>query len=439
MKRIRITPKPKVTVTAEPTPELDLNQFNKKQLKNYNDAKGGKAGTDFASVVATDITAVNSRIDAIPQPADLSGYATKSELPDLSLYAKKSELPRTPDLSLYAKKSELPQMPSLSGLATEDFVAQSVKRALAGYVKNTELPALPNFSEFASHAAVGELLKGYVKTSQLPAPTDLSNYPTKSQVTEQINTAVASVSGPSGGVTETKVNELVNTALSGYATTDYVNSAVTGINYPTVDLSPYAKKSELPKIPDLTLYAKKSEIPPPGINRDDLTRVEDSIRRELVILQGLYAAIDDPHELARKDDLSVLKSQVVNQIPGVAVTAVKQDIGLNPDGLMKTIVDAVLAKIPSSGGGSSPYKEYEHRKVLRSSLKVTGAGNSQEWHVTFKKTFSEPPFVNICQFRDSRLVAVMMVYNITTTGFTFSSNYAGADTELAYEAYVPNS
>ena len=254
MTRIRITPKPKVTVTTEPAQEFDLNQFNKKQLKNYNDAKGGRAGTDFASVVATDITAVNSRIDAIPQPADLSGYATKSELPDLSLYAKKSELPRTPDLSLYAKKSELPQMPSLSGLATEDFVAQSVKRALAGYVK----------------------------TSQLPAPTDLSNYPTKSQVTEQINSAVASISGPSGGVTETKVNELVNTALGGYATTNYVNNAIAGINYPTVDLSPYAKKSELPKIPDLTQYATQN-------------------------------------------DLAVAQSQITNQIPGVAVTAVSVD------------------------------------------------------------------------------------------------------------------
>lgn len=337
MTRIRITPKPKVTVTAEPAQEFDLNQFNKKQLKNYNDAKGGRAGTDFASAVATDIMAVNSRIDAIPQPADLSGYATKSEL-----------------------------------------------------------PALPNFSEFATHGAVSELLKDYVKTSQLPAPTDLSNYPTKSQVTEQINSAVASISGPSGGVTETKVNELVNTALSGYATTNYVNSAIAGINYPTVDLSLYAKKSELPKIPDLTQYTTTN-------------------------------------------DLAAAQSQVVNQIPDAAVTAVKQDIRMNPDGLMKTIIDAVLAKIPASGGGSSPYKEYEYRKVLRSSLKATGAGNGQEWHVTFKKPFSEPPFVNICQFRDSRLVSILMIYNITTTGFTFSSNYAGADTELAYEAYVPNS
>jgi len=51
---------------------------------------------------------------------DLSAYATKADIPDLSAYATKAELP---DLSVYATKAELPDVSSFAAFATKDELA----------------------------------------------------------------------------------------------------------------------------------------------------------------------------------------------------------------------------------------------------------------------------------------------------------------------------
>lgn len=99
---------------------------------------------------------------------------------------------------------------------------------------------------------------------------DLSNYYTKAETDEQISNAIDNIDIP-------------ETDLTGYATVDYVDNAVdnieipdtslfvtaqyvqTAINESTPDLTPYAKKEDIPDVSDFI-----SEIPSEYITEDEL-------------------------------------------------------------------------------------------------------------------------------------------------------------------------
>ena len=173
---------------------------------------------------------------------DISQYATKDELSsavssiDLSGYALKGEIP---SLDGYAKTTDIP---SVEGLATKTYVDENIAKVatsgdidLSNYVtKDTVytkaqtdalIPSVPskvsqleNDSNYLSsipdeYVTDTELnAKGYLKEHQ-----DLSAYALKTEIPTV----------PS---------------LDGYATTEYVNNAVS--NIPTTDLSNYYTKSE---------------------------------------------------------------------------------------------------------------------------------------------------------------------------------------------------
>ena len=82
---------------------------------------------------------------------------------------------------------------------------------------------------------------------------DLSEHALKSE----IPTKVSQLINDKNFITEIPGEYVTNADLNakGYATESYVNNKVASI--PTVDLTPYAKKSD---IPDLTPYVKKSEV-----------------------------------------------------------------------------------------------------------------------------------------------------------------------------------
>ena len=164
-------------------------------VTDYNEQFLDKRGTDHL------IDELKAYIDNLPNGnVDLSDYVTKSELQakldalhiniDLSSYATKEELTQainSIDLSAYAKKTDIP---SLDGYAKKSDIP-----SLEGYVTETELNA-----------------KGYLTQHQ-----DLSAYALKTEIPTV----------PS---------------LDGYATTEYVNNAVS--NVPTTDLSNYYTKAE---------------------------------------------------------------------------------------------------------------------------------------------------------------------------------------------------
>nr|DAY23722.1 MAG TPA: H-type lectin domain [Caudoviricetes sp.] len=91
-----------------------------------------------------------------------------------------------------------------------------------------------------------------------------------------------------------------------------------------------------------------------------------------------------------------------------------------------------------ANSGEPFYKEVAAKTVLRSSLPVVGgAGNSQEWRVTFDKPFTEIPIVSICVYRPNKMLYLWTTYDVTVDGFTISTNYAGPDVQIGYFAFVP--
>ena len=173
---------------------------------------------------------------------DISQYATKDELSsavssiDLSGYALKGEIP---SLDGYAKTTDIP---SVEGLATKSYVDESI----------------------ANVATSGEIdLSNYVTkdTVYTKAQTDalIPSVPSKVSQLENDSNYLSSI--PEEYVTETELNakgyltehqdlsayalktEIPTVpSLDGYATTEYVNNAVS--NIPTTDLSNYYTKAE---------------------------------------------------------------------------------------------------------------------------------------------------------------------------------------------------
>lgn len=166
---------------------------------------------------------VDTKIASIPA-TDLRDYVKKDDLPDFTVFAKKTE---QPDFSLFAKKSEvLTEIPAEyiteSELASKDFATKDdIKNLIA------EVPA-----EYITESELNA--KGYLTEHQ-----DLSEYAKKAELF--------------GG----SYNDLTDTpeipSIKGLASEEYVDNAITNIEYPTVDLSNYALKSEL--------KAKANEIP----------------------------------------------------------------------------------------------------------------------------------------------------------------------------------
>ena len=173
---------------------------------------------------------------------DISQYATKDELSsavssiDLSGYALKGEIP---SLDGYAKTTDIP---SVEGLATKSYVDENIaKVATSGDI---------DLSNYVTKDTV------YTK-----AQTDalIPSVPSKISQLENDSNYLSSI--PEEYVTETELNakgyltehqdlsayalktEIPTVpSLDGYATTEYVNNAVS--NIPTTDLSNYYTKSE---------------------------------------------------------------------------------------------------------------------------------------------------------------------------------------------------
>ena len=173
---------------------------------------------------------------------DISQYATKDELSsavssiDLSGYALKGEIP---SLDGYAKTTDIP---SVEGLATKSYVDENIAKVatsgdidLSNYVtKDTVytkeqtdalIPSVPSkISQLENDSNyLSSIPEEYVTETELSAKGYLTEHQDLSAYA--LKTEIPTV--PS---------------LDGYATTEYVNNAVS--NIPTTDLSNYYTKAE---------------------------------------------------------------------------------------------------------------------------------------------------------------------------------------------------
>ena len=174
----------------------------------------GELKNKFKNGMIPDEVAFGQLIDEATKETDLSGYATKEEIPvvpDVSEFITLEDIPET-DLSEYAKVSDIP---SLTGLLSES-------DADALYVRKDNLP---NFEEYA-------------KKTDIPVPQDISHLATKSEIPD-------------------------------------VSSFITLEEIPPTDLSDYAKVADVPSLEGLLtsvdaeiLYVNKKDI-------EDIARLSD--------------------------------------------------------------------------------------------------------------------------------------------------------------------
>lgn len=224
---------------------------------------------------------VNGTAINIPDSVDLSGYATKAELPNITLNVAKRQIevgdasinvPDNVDLSNYYTKAQVDDK-----LAT---ASAGGKVDLSGYVKTSQL------DDYAKKQDVPNVVYDQSKKTltingvnvDLPDNIDLSDYvrkedtanfakktdiPTVPVITLDTAKRTLTVNG-----NVINIPDSVN--LSGYAkTSDLANYALKSDIKP-VDLTPYltkvdadteyAKKSDIPVIPDMSGYALKSDI-----------------------------------------------------------------------------------------------------------------------------------------------------------------------------------
>ena len=173
---------------------------------------------------------------------DISQYATKDELSsavssiDLSGYALKGEIP---SLDGYAKTTDIP---SVEGLATKTYVDENIAKVatsgdidLSNYVTKDTV-----YTKAQTDALIPSVPS---KVSELENDSNyLSSIPEEYVTDTELNAKGYLTSHQDLSAYALKTEIPTVPSLDGYATTEYVNNAVS--NIPTTDLSNYYTKSE---------------------------------------------------------------------------------------------------------------------------------------------------------------------------------------------------
>lgn len=173
---------------------------------------------------------------------DISQYATKDELSsavssiDLSGYALKGEIP---SLDGYAKTTDIP---SVEGLATKSYVDENIAKVatsgdidLSNYVTKDTV-----YTKSQTDALIPSVPS---KVSQLENDSNyLSSIPEEYVTDTELNAKGYLTEHQDLSAYALKTEIPTVPSLDGYATTEYVNNAIS--NVPTTDLSNYYTKSE---------------------------------------------------------------------------------------------------------------------------------------------------------------------------------------------------
>lgn len=235
----------------------------------------------YAKVTALENYATKQALDA---------YALKTDLPDLTAYAKKSDLPAPVDLTGYAKKTELPDVSNLETQADHANDVKKINETLETYAKKSELPDASGLETKADHKAdIDKLnkaldnkadktaLDNYALKTDVPASPDLTGYAKKTDLAayetsenhkadiDKINKALESKADVSAIPALPDMSQyalktdLKNVDLTGYLTKEDAEHLL-GEKANESELADYAKKTDLPPVPNLTVYAKVTDV-----------------------------------------------------------------------------------------------------------------------------------------------------------------------------------
>ena len=217
--------------THEQPDYLDVNGARHlvQELKKYiQDIMNGKI--DISQYATKD--ELSSAVSSI----DLSSYAKKTEIPSLDGYALKGEIP---SLDGYAKTTDIP---SVEGLATKSYVDENIaKVATSGDI---DLSNYVTKDTVYTKAQTDELIPSVPsKVSELENDSNyLSSIPEEYVTDTELNAKGYLTSHQDLSAYALKTDIPTVPSLDGYATTEYVNNAVS--NIPTTDLSNYYTKNE---------------------------------------------------------------------------------------------------------------------------------------------------------------------------------------------------
>ena len=269
--------------TADVNKELDT-KADKTALADYALKSELPAMPDlsaYAKVTALENYATKQALDS---------YALKTDLPDLTGYAKKTDLPAPVDLTGYAKKSELPDVSNLETHADHANDVKKINETLETYAKKSELPDISGLETKADHEAdVDKLNKAldnkadktaladYALKKDVPAAPDLTAYAKTADLAayetsanhkadiDKLNKALEAKADVSAIPALPDMSQyalktdLKNVDLTGYLTKDDADRLL-GEKANESELADYAKKTDLPPVPNLTVYAKVTDV-----------------------------------------------------------------------------------------------------------------------------------------------------------------------------------
>ena len=278
--------------TADVNKELDT-KADKTALVNYALKSELPAMPDlsaYAKVTALENYATKQALDA---------YALKTDLPDLTSYAKKTDVPAPVDLTGYAKKSELPDVSNLETQADHENDVKKINETLETYAKKSELPSTDGLETKADHKAdIDKLnealdskadkttldskadktaLDSYALKTDVPASPDLSSYAKTADLAayetsanhkadiDKVNKAlegkadISAISALPDMSQYALKTDIKNVDLTGYLTKDDADRLL-GEKANESELADYAKKTDLPPVPNLTVYAKVTDV-----------------------------------------------------------------------------------------------------------------------------------------------------------------------------------
>lgn len=269
--------------TADINKELDT-KADKTALANYALKSELPAMPDlsaYAKVTALENYATKQALDA---------YALKTDLPDLTSYAKKTDLPAPVDLTPYAKKADLPDVSGLETQADHENDVKKINETLETYAKKSELPDVSGLETKADHTSdvdkLNKALDGkadktaladYALKTDVPASPDLSSYAKTADLAayetsadhktdiDKLNKALEAKADVSAIPALPDMSQyalktdLKNVDLTGYLTKDDADRLL-GEKANKSDLADYAKKTDLPPVPNLTVYAKVTDV-----------------------------------------------------------------------------------------------------------------------------------------------------------------------------------
>lgn len=269
--------------TADVNKELDT-KADKTALADYALKSELPAMPDlsaYAKVTALENYATKQALDA---------YALKTDLPDLTGYAKKTDLPAPVDLTGYAKKSELPDVSNIETQADHENDVKKINETLETYAKKSELPSTDGLETKADHEAdVDKLNKAldnkadktaladYALKKDVPAAPDLTAYAKTADLAayetsanhkadiDKLNKALEAKADVSAIPALPDMSQyalktdLKNVDLTGYLTKDDADRLL-GEKANESELADYAKKTDLPPVPNLTVYAKVTDV-----------------------------------------------------------------------------------------------------------------------------------------------------------------------------------